>query len=90
MSNQPFNNTDQQTRRNLCIDCGIDTTDEYYMVKDDVWPIGGDDGMLCIGCLENRLGRTLIVDDFIDALINDPRFWKMSSRMRDRLSRRRS
>jgi hypothetical protein len=34
------------------------------MVRDDLWPIGKDDGMLCIGCLERRLGRRLTREDF--------------------------
>jgi hypothetical protein len=55
-----------------CVDCGVNTceTNEYYMVHDELWPIGGNDGMLCIGCLETRLGRRLAPADFIDAPIN--------------------
>jgi hypothetical protein len=63
----------------LCIDCGCDTVkrrrgrNEYYMVRDDVWTSARmQDGMLCIGCLEARLGRRLMAHDFIDAPINDP------------------
>jgi hypothetical protein len=40
--------------RELCIDCGINTTDEYFWLRDDVWPI---DGILCIACLERRIDR---------------------------------
>jgi hypothetical protein len=54
-----------------CIDCGVNTSTigEYYMVRDDVWAaaIGKPDsqaGMLCIGCLETRLGRRLGRLDF--------------------------
>ena len=49
-----------------------------------------DVGMLCIGCLELRLGRTLERDDFSSAPIN----WNQSGgyirseRFQDRLSRR--
>jgi hypothetical protein len=39
-------------------------------------------GMLCIGCLERRLGRQLTPDDFMAAPINDD---PMASRLRDRL-----
>jgi hypothetical protein len=48
-----------------CVDCGIDCEEigEGYMVRDDLWPIGKDDGMLCIGCLERRLGRRLMRQD---------------------------
>jgi hypothetical protein len=54
-----------------CLDCGIDIydIDEYYMVYDHVWraAAGKDDwdGMkLCLGCLSERLGRRLYLDDF--------------------------
>ena len=55
-----------------CLDCHYDY-DEYYMVHDEVWKqtgLGGDDGQLCIGCLEKRIGRRLGPADFIDAPIN--------------------
>ena len=52
-----------------CIDCGVDTFEigEYYMVYDPVWRAAGmepDGGMLCLGCLSDRLGRRLYLDDF--------------------------
>ena len=75
----------------LCLDCGIDTmaTDEYYMVLDDVWLKGVPDGqgMLCIGCLEKRLGRQLVASDFIAAPINLG-FFPRSRRFLDRLGSR--
>jgi hypothetical protein len=47
-----------------CADCGADTFEdnhEYYMISDDLWQTAGaDEGFLCIGCLETRLGRQLI------------------------------
>ena len=52
-------------------------TQEHYLVKDDVWAAAGmppgkttDDlamhggGILCIACIERRLGRLLTKDDF--------------------------
>jgi hypothetical protein len=45
---------------------------EVYTVKPAIWEAAGIEGMggcLCIGCLEKRLGRTLIPRDF---LRNDP------------------
>jgi len=42
--------------------------------------------ILCIGCLEKRIGRTLCRTDFIAAPINDPRH-QHSDRLRDRLAR---
>ena len=60
----------------LCTDCGIDTTapttTEWYMVKHDVWAESGmpEEGFLCIGCLERRLGRILDSDDFFRCKLN--------------------
>jgi hypothetical protein len=43
--------------------------------------------VLCIGCLERRLGRTLIASDFpADILCNDPHQRHISQRLRDRLT----
>ena len=82
-----------------CEDCGVGTRTlgEYYAVKDYVWdyawggrrkPWHGSSGqeILCIGCLENRIGRTLVASDFIpDVPANDPNQDDISERMRDRL-----
>jgi hypothetical protein len=41
---------------------------EVYMVKPNVWKAAGMElfsGCLCIGCLETRLGRTLVPRDFM-------------------------
>ena len=59
-----------------CLDCEVNTLyiGEYYMVSDYVWKtlasLNADDGMLCIGCLENRIGRTLTNEDFTDCIVN--------------------
>ena len=72
-----------------CSQCGSNTLhiNEYYMVTDEVWnaawPTGR--GMLCIGCLEDRLGRQLTSDDFTDAPINQGVFG-YSERLRQRLA----
>jgi hypothetical protein len=63
--------------RSPCMDCGIDTMPgrkkavaagrcDYYMVHDEIWEQAGagDDANLCVGCLEQRLGRKLTTDDF--------------------------
>jgi hypothetical protein len=60
-----------------CADCGADTTpgegNEFYMISDELWQaVGVGEGFLCIGCLENRLGRQLIAADFIDVPGNIP------------------
>jgi hypothetical protein len=61
-----------------CLDCGVNTSvGDYYSLHDDVWqrayPEGADpddEGMLCIPCVERRLGRRLNALDFTDAPIN--------------------
>jgi len=55
-----------------CLDCAACTLclGEYYMVTDQVWSLVADHGMLCIGCLEQRLGRMLHARDFTDVPIN--------------------
>lgn len=78
----------RRLREWLCVDCGVDTGEvhEYYMVADDLWAAAGDvPGMLCIGCLETRLGRMLTRDDFTGAPVNAD-LWPQSSRLRARLT----
>jgi hypothetical protein len=59
------------------------------MVDDALWDTATEDfgghGMLCIGCLENRLGGLLTKDDFTGAPVND--LWGNfgSTRLRNRL-----
>jgi hypothetical protein len=65
---------------------------EYYMVSDSVWQAAGmpaEDGwhFLCIGCLEQRLGRTLTRRDFTDVPINRPDRWN-TPRLNARLAAR--
>jgi len=77
-----------QTDR-LCLDCEQDTQEmrEYYMVQDDLWKtVNPDvDGMLCVGCLETRLGRTLTPADFTEAPCNTE--FPHSPRLQARLAR---
>jgi hypothetical protein len=72
-----------------CLDCGINTGDigEYYSVEDDVWLLANPQhhGMLCIGCIEERLGRVLTPADFIDYPINYPDPKGKSKRFMERL-----
>lgn len=76
----------------MCWDCAQCTNCmfEYYMVDDYLWETATEDfggsGMLCIGCLENRLGGLLTKDDFTDAPINT--IWGVhgSTRLRSRLT----
>jgi hypothetical protein len=63
----------------------LDTTnaDEFYMVRDDVLPLDPLGGTLCVGCLEEPIGRQLTPADFTDASINRDS-WRHSSRLRPR------
>jgi hypothetical protein len=74
-----------------CVLCGINTSGigEYYMVNDDLWRKYGayDEGMLCIGCLEERMGRSLVSVDFTDCQVNTDEEHNRSMRLIDRLSR---
>lgn len=55
---------------------------EWYMVNDEIWVEAGMPmdpevehsgwGYLCIGCLEQRIGRRLTKADFTDAPVNWP------------------
>lgn len=83
----------KSTRRRtrfLCEDCGQDTgkMKEFYFVHTELWlsVMTSVDGMLCIGCLETRLGRQLVASDFPDVSINSPRHGSgKSSRLSARL-----
>jgi len=74
----------------ICMDCKIDTRSigEYFMINKDLWTFGK--GFLCIGCLENRLGRKLEPKDFLLCPLNLSllEFWDFASqRLLDRLGR---
>lgn len=73
-----------------CKWCGIDTfdTSEMYMVTDEIWRRYGPptNGLLCIGCIEDRMGRQLQPDDFKDVPLNTDDRFRRSDRLRDRLA----
>jgi hypothetical protein len=69
-----------------CLDCNRDTIElgEFYMLHHAVWLQAnpGNVGMLCIGCLETRLGRRLEPRDFAPCEINrSPRSQPLRSRV---------
>lgn len=74
----------------LCLDCGRDTGKmrEHYFVHTDTWlsVVGSKSGMLCIKCLEERLGRELNSSDFTDCTINNPKYSDMSELLLRRVS----
>ena len=76
-----------------CDDCLTQTApddapDEWYTVLDTVWDEAGalPDAILCIGCLEQRLGRQVSRRDFLPAMLNDPSYGLHSDRLIDRLT----
>jgi hypothetical protein len=72
-----------------CLDCGINTDaiDEYYMLRNEVRAEAnpGNDGHLCISCVERRLGRTLTAVDFTGGQVNTSVTLRRSPRLIDRL-----
>lgn len=49
-------------------------------MHNELWTLAGAaEGYLCIGCLEDRLGRRLAREDFTDVPINDLRYAGRSS-----------
>lgn len=91
------NNKCNNSKDFFCMDCGECTScnGEYYMLRDSIWYSAitamDSDGMLCIGCVERRLGRTLNREDFLLCILNLEKeenfelFRKGSARMYDRL-----
>lgn len=71
------------------MDCAVDTgkIGEHYFVHTPTWlaAVGSIRGMLCVGCLEKRLGRKLNGDDFTSATINSPLHEIKSARLMSRM-----
>lgn len=82
------------TRRTLdwvCRGCGCSVEQEYYMLHDSVWQqvYQRRSGMLCVGCVESRLGRELTCHDFVPCGLNEfvvLGIWPGSDRLRTRLA----
>jgi hypothetical protein len=82
------------------VDTGWDGLREWYTVRNDVWEqawpgtsngkligeLNGPRYFLCIGCLEERLGRRLTRDDFEEHNILNQNS-ECSERLLDRLNR---
>jgi len=83
-----------------CCDCGLGTNvaGEWFVAKDKVWDEAWPADrlkswhylpgqmVLCIGCLEKRIGRTLCATDFTDEMVNRIDKVGISDRMRSRLA----
>jgi hypothetical protein len=72
-----MNDTRRVTEKNhwACKNCGKDTflnDKDYYMVRHDIWAkIGVGTDMLCMGCMENRLGHTLRKYEILRCLVTE-------------------
>jgi len=74
-------------KNTLCLDCCVETIPtEYYMVTNDLWSkaVPEYEGMLCIGCLEMRIGRKLNKNDFTKVPVNHIDDPTQSKRLKDR------
>jgi len=82
----------------VCTVCVFDISETAYMVRHDVWEATGLEnrgGVLCIGCLEALLGRTLMPEDFPKCIpLNGDHYrsinFKRSSRLMDRMGKTRT
>ena len=58
----------------ICRDCGKNTADDpkdYYMIRNDLWAkYGVAKGMLCMECIETRIGRKLTKKDLTNCIVN--------------------
>jgi hypothetical protein len=91
---EPYKLTDEEREIAFrCMDCAVDTQDihEYYTLHNHVWyditshTCGR--GMLCLGCVEHRLGRTLVPEDFQAGVPINEGYWPRSERFVDRIGR---
>ena len=52
-------------------DCMIDDKD-YYMVQHEIWDrLVGGHGMLCMDCMEGRLGHTLRKEEILPCVLTE-------------------
>jgi len=50
-----------------CYECNrnLEEIKQYFMIKNHLWrSYGVGDNFLCMDCLEQRIGRRLLLDDF--------------------------
>ena len=85
--------TPEMLARYVCMGCKVNThiINEYYMINNVLWDYVADsnhDGMLCIGCVEARLGRKLTSKDFTTCPLNiqSIELGNRSERLMDRLN----
>lgn len=89
---RPYRKTKRKDQEFECLDCGINTLliREYYMLTEEVWtslfPSGDScEGMLCISCVETRLGRVLRPEDFPKYPVNHSDRFRRSLLLQQRI-----
>ena len=70
-----------------CEGCGRSCRDEYYMLRSELWQkVCRFNDTLCIGCVEDRLGRKLVPTDFnLEDTHNLIKLWPPARRLKERL-----
>lgn len=72
-----------------CSDCNSNVrqiSELHYMIHSSIWlTVANSSELLCIGCLEKRLGRYLVPKDFNDRPVNHIRYGHKSARLLNRL-----
>ena len=75
----------------LCADCGRPTTDEghNYLLLSELWErFGVGQGHLCLHCLERRMNRFLVLEDFQEGIpLNEQNALVATLRWRERRRR---
>jgi hypothetical protein len=83
------NATDDDAKMFACIGCGVHTgkEGEYYLIREPVWLAANPkrDGMMCIGCVEEHIGRKLEHSDFTFCPLNLRACFTGSERLKDRI-----
>lgn len=74
-----------------CADCEVNIKnihEFHFKIKSEIWlSVANSSECLCIGCLEIRLKRRLIPEDFPRESINRVNFGKKSARLLNRLNK---
>lgn len=65
-----FDSVQYKKTEYYCQDC-MKVRPKVFMVIDSVWNEVGVDGFICHDCFEERLGRTVDIYEYTDALCND-------------------
>lgn len=65
-------------KNKFCVDCGIEDP-ELYFINNDIWfryvPKSKQSRVLCLSCLQKRVGRDLKKSDFLPSDIHQYQSW---------------